>query len=707
MSDEIKKCPFCAEEINIKAIKCRFCGEALRAEDSGTKPKLKPCPICAEDIPIEEKQCPLCDSLLQTPSPPQQANWREKAENAKQAFILRNDAILNSLSNGNASKKKKLIYAEIGAGILLVLILCFLIFGGESVDNVNIPPGRPDHQLLEYTSLGDLRAVKYLVVKLKADPNAAVYSNNNKTALHVAIESKFPDIALYLIAKKAEVDAEDSSGNTPLSYAITTEQYQIADVLLKRGAKKDEMFGAVIYAVTENKPDLLKYLLKKKFPVEVIDSEKTRNTPLHLAVQLDHPEMVKMLLKTKLDRNAGNADGNTALHIAVQAFKFSHLKNPQNKYMLECAKLLAEAGADVNAKNNAGLTPLQLAGTADVLKYLFSKGAKAEPNIDDCRLSWIFRSGYGNEIAEVDAELIDLLVRAGANADIKPDGSLMSWDNNPLVLAVRGNNIEVVEALLKHNADASIAMQTAAGCRNEKIVRMLIERGVHLGPAAMRGITEMKDYRNLLTQYLKRGGKITAKEYEIWVQISPASPEWNELVAKGTESVSWNGLFAITESNPSLAGALLDKVDDESTDMIEGVVKRILKSKNDELIQKMVTSKAMIKSSDFVIALITSHQNDLLKQAIANGADVNGVIKRTSDRWMRPGFCELTPLFAAVEYDNPVAVSILLDAKADITRKMYRSREGTLSVLQYAKLEDPRRINGLSEMITMLEKVTP
>ena len=89
---------------------------------------------------------------------------------------------------------------------------------------------------------------------------------------------------------------------------------------------------------------VLDSLIEKGADVNATDDNG--QTPLHLALHNEHPEMAKLLIKKGADVNAKNKWGDTPLHLV--------LDNP------EIAKLLIEHGADVNATDNYGDTLLHL-----------------------------------------------------------------------------------------------------------------------------------------------------------------------------------------------------------------------------------------------------------------------------------------------------------------------------------------------------------
>ncbi|TDA41701.1 MAG: hypothetical protein DSO07_03190 [Thermoproteota archaeon] len=102
----------------------------------------------------------------------------------------------------------------------------------------------------------------------------------------------------------------------------------------------------------------------------------TPNTGLIIAVYQRDLEKVKELLDRGADVNAKDIFGDTPLHIAARN---GHL---------DIVKLLLERGADVNARNESGDTPLTAAaanGHLDVVRFLVNRGADIDARNDsDC-----------------------------------------------------------------------------------------------------------------------------------------------------------------------------------------------------------------------------------------------------------------------------------------------------------------------------------
>jgi cytohesin len=190
------------------------------------------------------------------------------------------------------------------------------------------------------------------------------------TALHAAFPAYFPaqpadfvTTAELLIEHKADVDAADNAGATPLDGALGGGWLQEPDVplvkrLLERGAAADD-FVLVGFGPVER----LRTPLRRN-PRLVGARDKDDRTPLHAAAVRGDPEVVRLLVERGAPVNAADRHGETALHIAAAAGRS------------EIVKLLLAAGADCKARAGTDhTTPLYEAavrGHADVVGTLLA-----------------------------------------------------------------------------------------------------------------------------------------------------------------------------------------------------------------------------------------------------------------------------------------------------------------------------------------------
>jgi len=121
------------------------------------------------------------------------------------------------------------------------------------------------------------------------------------------------------------------------------------------------------------------------------------------------------------------------------------LINAAEKGDTEMVKRAISNGADVNANDKYGVTPLMVAvlkGHTEVARLLIEKGADVNARNKDGVTSLMLASMKGH------GEIAKMLAEKGADVNARnKDGE------TPLILAVYNNNEDVVEVLLKTGAD--------------------------------------------------------------------------------------------------------------------------------------------------------------------------------------------------------------------------------------------------------------
>jgi ankyrin repeat protein len=188
---------------------------------------------------------------------------------------------------------------------------------------------------------------------LKNGAKIDLQNKKGQTALHLASQRGHLDFMELLLNRGAVVDVPDKDGFTPLHLAISKVERRAAELLLKHGANIDlqnnKRQTALHLALQHSHPNIIPLLLENGANVDAQDDDNS--TPLHQAISRADVELsrVQLLLDrcTKIDLR--NNKGQTALHLASQHGR------------LNIMRLLLENGADVDAPDGDGSTPLHQA----------------------------------------------------------------------------------------------------------------------------------------------------------------------------------------------------------------------------------------------------------------------------------------------------------------------------------------------------------
>ncbi|MDR3179342.1 MAG: ankyrin repeat domain-containing protein [Holosporaceae bacterium] len=307
-----------------------------------------------------------------------------------------------------------------------------------------------------------------LLLEFKANVNKA--TENGVTPLHYAVQGGHPDVVRMLLNAGAGVSicAKDIVGLTPLDYALNQWDSKVVEIFYDFAEKNQTL---LYEAAEKGDSELVKNILLSGIDVDGTYCE----TPLYYAITENKPDVVKILLEAGADiERAGDEPFSTALHFAA-SHKYEGIVNILLKYpidinkkscfgacpLFEAAKVghegivrsLLHAGANPHEHNLSGGTPMHYAalyGHNEVVK-IFMKEAKVDVNT-----LCISPSEAEIECSKLSKLTTDQLLSPPRSRDDYMSGT-------PLHCAIHDMHSDTVNILLQAGADIYIKNKSLKG----------------------------------------------------------------------------------------------------------------------------------------------------------------------------------------------------------------------------------------------------
>ncbi len=263
------------------------------------------------------------------------------------------------------------------------------------------------------------------------------------------------EIVSLLLQAKADVNAADPHGITPIALACANANVEIVRKLISAGANPNlaDAMGVtpLMVAVRRPQPEIVRLLLDAGAQADARDS-RPQQTALMIAVRENNTAAVRLLVDHGADVNAATRVGKTPVRRPPGAGGGSHGLGIVRSGWPERGYQEATPG---------GLTPLLYAardGRAEIARMLIAAGAKVNTP-DANKITPLLMAITNNH-----PDAADLLIQNGAEINASD-----FWGRTPLWAAVEMRDIEYSRGG-EHNVDRERLLQ---------LIRTLLDRGAN------------------------------------------------------------------------------------------------------------------------------------------------------------------------------------------------------------------------------------
>ena len=296
-------------------------------------------------------------------------------------------------------------------------------------------------------------------------PRESIHSTGQSSGVFPAMWSD-PAVCRVLIDAGADLHIKNEMRLLPLHTPCASGALDVVKMLVEAGARvraaDDERHTCLITAACRGHTDIVRYLVG--LPEVDVNHQYDDCTVLHFAVR--HTDMVHVLIDEGADVDAQDNEGSSPLHYACELG------------VLPVVKILVRAGAGVRATDNDGCTCLHTAtcsGETEIVRYLLGL-----PEVDVNHRGADNYTALQYAVVNEETAIMQVLIDAGADIDTQRNDGYTPL-HSACVFRAPYVVLDIVKMLVRAGAgvratdnEGCTCLIRAARCGHTETVRYLV-----------------------------------------------------------------------------------------------------------------------------------------------------------------------------------------------------------------------------------------